>query len=72
MPMKSETIKGVTATLVAATIYAFSGVFIRFLTGLGLNVYSINFVELLTGLPLIVFVTRIARYIVHKAEERGD
>ena len=59
--MKSETTKGVTAIVVAATIYAFTGVCIRFLTGLGLNVYSINFVELLIGLPLIFFVARIAR-----------
>lgn len=57
----SETAKGVTAIVVAATIYAFTGVCIRFLTGLGLNVYSINFVELLIGLPLIFFIARIAR-----------
>lgn len=59
--MKSETIKGITAIVTAATIYAFTGVCIRFLTSLGLNVYSINFVELLIGLPLIFFVARIAR-----------
>jgi putative transposase len=59
--MKSETIKGITAIVAAATIYAFTGVCIRFLTGLGLNVYSINFVELLIGLPLIFFIARIAR-----------
>jgi putative transposase len=57
--MKSETIKGVTAIVVAATIYAFTGVFIRFLTGLGLNVYSVNFVELLIGVPLVFLVSRI-------------
>ena len=59
--MKSETMKGIIAILVAATIYDFTGVCVRFLTGLGLNVYSINFVELLIGLPLIFFVARIAR-----------
>lgn len=59
--MKRETIKGIAAILVSATIYALTGVCIRFLTGLGLNVYSINFVELLTGLPLILLVARITR-----------
>ncbi len=57
----SATTKGIAAILVSATIYAFTGVCVRFLTGLGLNVYSINFVELLVGLPLIFFVARIAR-----------
>jgi len=59
--MKRDTAKGIAAIGIAATIYAFTGVFIRFLTGLELNVYSINFVELIIGLPLILLVARLGR-----------
>jgi len=64
--MKSETAKGIVATVAAATIYGFTGVFIRFLTDLGLNVYSINFLELLIGLPLILLVAKIGRERVQR------
>ena len=57
----SATMKGIAAILISAIIYAFTGVCVRFLASLGLNVYSINFVELLIGLPLVFFVARIAR-----------
>ncbi|MDQ7839212.1 MAG: DMT family transporter [Thermodesulfobacteriota bacterium] len=48
--------KGVIAIVVSATMYGFTGLFIRFLTGIGLNVYSINFVEYLMGTVLIYFI----------------
>jgi len=53
--MSSE-IKGATAIIAAAVMYGFTGVFIRFLTSTGLNVYSINFVEFLFGVVLIFFI----------------
>lgn len=59
--MKSDTTKGIAAIAAAATIYAFTGVFIRFLTDLGLNVYTVNFVELIIGLPLILLAARLGR-----------
>jgi putative transposase len=59
--MKSDTTKGIAAIAAAATIYAFTGVFIRFLTDLGLNVYTVNFGELIIGLPLILLAARLGR-----------
>lgn len=59
--MQSDSTKGIAAIVAAATIYGSTGVFIRFLTGLGLNVYSINFVELILGLPLILLAARLGR-----------
>jgi putative transposase len=64
--MKNGAAKGTAATVAAATIYGFTGVFIRFLTDLGLNVYSINFLELLIGLPLILLVARVGRERVQR------
>lgn len=49
--------KGVIAIVTSATMYGFTGLFIRFLTGIGLNVYSINFVEYLIGIVLISSIT---------------
>lgn len=53
----NDEIRGATAIMAAAIMYGFTGVFIRFLTGIGLNVYSINFVEFLFGVVLIFFIT---------------
>lgn len=49
----SDKAKGVIAIVASATMYGFTGLFIRFLTGIGLNVYSINFVEYLIGIVII-------------------
>lgn len=48
--------KGAIALTTAAIMYGFTGAFIRFLTSIGLNVYSINFVEFLFGAVLIFFI----------------
>jgi drug/metabolite transporter (DMT)-like permease len=68
--MKSDTAKGSAAITAAAAIYALTGVAIRFLTNLGLNVYSINFVELLIGLPLILLAARAARVTLQWPKRR--
>jgi drug/metabolite transporter (DMT)-like permease len=52
----SNDAKGVIAIVISAIMYGFTGLFIRFLTNIGLNVYSINFVEYLIGIFLIYFI----------------
>lgn len=52
----SNDAKGVIAIFISAIMYGFTGLFIRLLTGIGLNVYSINFVEYLIGIVLIYFI----------------
>ncbi len=54
--MLSKTVRGTFSIIAAASIYASTGFFVRFLSALGLDVYSINFTELLIGLPLILAV----------------
>ncbi len=56
--MEKETRYGISALVISTTIYASTGLFIRLMTGLGLNVYTINFIELIIGLPLIFFITK--------------
>ncbi len=56
----NKTYKAILAIATSATIYAFTGFFIRFLTSLHLNVYSINFIELFFGLPIIYLTAKIA------------
>lgn len=54
--MLSNYAKGVIAIVISAIMYGFTGLFIRLLTDIGLNVYSINFVEYLIGIVLISFI----------------
>jgi drug/metabolite transporter (DMT)-like permease len=63
--MMNETTRGILAITTAAAMYALTGFFVRFLTALRLNVYSINFIELLIGLPLIFLSARITREKIH-------
>lgn len=50
--------KGLIAIVASAFMFGFTGLFIRFLTGCGLNVYSINFVEYLIGIALIYLISK--------------
>jgi drug/metabolite transporter (DMT)-like permease len=50
--------KGLIAIVASAFMFGFTGLFIRLLTGCGLNVYSINFIEYLIGIPLILLISK--------------
>jgi len=48
--------KGVVAIITMAIMCGFNGAIIRFMTEKGLNVYSLNFLELVFGLPLTFII----------------
>ncbi len=64
--MIDSTTRGILSILTAAAIYATTGFFVRILTALELDVYTINFTELLIGLPLIVSVARLFAEGIHR------
>ncbi len=64
--MIGSTTRGILSILAAAAIYATTGFFVRILTALGLDVYSINFTELVIGLPLIVSAAHLSGESIHQ------
>lgn len=54
----SDNTKGIIAIISMAVMCGFNGAIIRFMTGMGLNVYSLNFMELVFGLPITFIIAR--------------